>query len=45
MKNQNKWYYLGYWIYLIDNEYIASIDNSIHKTLTSAKAHTDYISK
>lgn len=35
--------YLGYWIYQVGDEYIASIDNSIHKTITSAKCHIDFL--
>jgi hypothetical protein len=41
----NKVYYLGYWIYLIGDEWVTSIDDSAHKTLTSAKAHTDFLTK
>ena len=45
MKTPKKWYYLGYWIHLIGDDYVTSIDNSSHKTLTSAKAHIDYLCK
>jgi hypothetical protein len=38
-------YYLGYFIYEVGNQFVASIDNSFHKTLTSAKAHIDYLTK
>jgi hypothetical protein len=40
-----KIYYLGYYIYEIANEFVVSIDNSYHKTITSAKAHIDYLTK
>ena len=40
-----KIYYLGYWIYKIGEEYSCAIDNSLHATLTSAKAHIDYLTK
>lgn len=40
-----KIYYLGWWIFKVAGEYIVSIDNTTHKTLTSAKAHIDYLSK
>lgn len=41
----NKYYYLGYWIYEIGGEYAVQLDGSFHKTLTSAKAHIDYLTK
>jgi hypothetical protein len=41
--NMEKIYYLGYWIFKIGDEWITSIDDSSHKSLTSAKAHTDYL--
>ena len=40
-----KIHYLGYIIYEVGNEYVVSIDNSFHKTITSAKAHIDYLTK
>ena len=43
--NIKKIYYLGWWIFEVAGEYIGSIDNTTHKTLTSAKAHIDYLSK
>jgi hypothetical protein len=38
-----KHYYLGYWIFEVAGEYLASIDNTIHKTLVSAKCHIDFL--
>jgi hypothetical protein len=43
--NIKKIYYLGYWIFEIAGEYYVSIDNTAHKTITSAKAHIDYLCK
>ena len=43
--NIKKMYYLGYWIFEVAGEYIVSIDNTTHKTLTSAKAHIDFLCK
>jgi hypothetical protein len=40
-----KIYYLGYYIYEVGNDFVVSIDNSFHKTLNSAKAHIDYLTK
>lgn len=40
-----KIYYLGYVIFEVGKEYVVSIDNSFHKTITSAKAHIDYLTK
>jgi hypothetical protein len=40
-----KIYYLGYWIFLVGDEYLVSIDNTTHKTLTSAKAHIEFLTK
>jgi hypothetical protein len=40
-----KIYYLGYIIYEVGAEFVVSIDNSFHKTLTSAKCHIDYLTK
>jgi len=40
-----KIHYLGYIIFEVGKEYVVSIDNSFHKTLTSAKAHIDYLTK
>jgi hypothetical protein len=40
-----KIYYLGYIIFEVGKEFVVSIDNSFHKTLTSAKAHIDYLTK
>jgi len=40
-----KYYYLGYWIYKMEDDYVCQIDNSFHKSLTSAKAHIDYLTK
>lgn len=38
--------YLTYYtIYVVGNEYVVELDNSFHKTLTSAKAHIDYLTK
>lgn len=45
MGEVNKIYYLGYWIYFIGNEWAVQLDGSFHKTLTSAKAHIDYLTK
>jgi hypothetical protein len=41
--NLKKIPYLGYWIFLVANEYVVSIDNTHHKTLTSAKCHIDWL--
>ena len=41
-----KIYYLTYYIiFEVGNEYVVELDNSFHKTLTSAKAHIDYLTK
>ena len=40
-----KIYYLGYLIYEVGNDYVVDLDNSFHKTLTSAKCHIDYLTK
>jgi hypothetical protein len=40
-----KIYYLGYIIFEVGTEFVVSIDNSFHKTLISAKAHIDYLTK
>jgi len=40
-----KIFYLGYIIFEVGNEFVVSIDNSFHKTITSAKAHIDYLTK
>lgn len=40
-----KIYYLGYWIFEVANQYVVSIDNTTHKTLTSAKAHIDFLTQ
>jgi len=39
-------YYLTHYrIYVVGNEFVVELDNSFHKTLTSAKAHIDYLTK
>ena len=38
-----KYYYLGYWIFEMDGNYVAIIDNTTHKTLISAKCHIDFL--
>lgn len=40
-----KIYYLNHWIFQIGDDWVVSIDESSHKTLTSAKAWIDYLTK
>ena len=40
-----KIYYLGYIIFEVGTQFVVSIDNSFHNTLTSAKCHIDYLTK
>jgi len=41
--NMKKIYYLGHRIFEIAGQYVVSLDNSYHKTLTSAKCHLDWL--
>ena len=43
MEKVKKWYYNGYWIYLIEDSYCPSIDGSQWATLEGAKAHIDFL--